>query len=558
MRELYATTMQLAHLDGGDAFETASEVVFEWAWRLEASRPNLAATPSGAAPEDPQPSDVVVRWETVQAPSSRAREITLVQPADGDESIQWRTVVTLSEVGGATRVTIRIGRVATSHLLRPGPFVFRVPWVTRGLMTPPLRAYAGDLELLPDDRDVPAVEAVDFVADVLRSPSRALPVVLAGSGVKPGFVKQLAHALSGLAQVARATNSDADDEFREALQPQTVPRDGLRLYWPGFGSADAVLHNPYWTAAAVRAGAEGGPAVLPRIVRMLRELSADRVPIDARVLEVRREALRANAERRTRAAHRAATASPQTAGDDGRSLETRLAAVTTERDAAIRERDEAITERDEAFALAEGYEQDLLAATSREQEYIAQAETLRLEALTHKENFEAVVRYTNDEDSGGSGDDSGVPEHVETWPELAEHLPSLDGPGFRLTDRALDCADGTGRYPYPERMWQALRSLDRVGRAFNDRSGKVGQRFEDFALQTGEIEIALQDDSYKSDCWFEFEGTRYERLPHVKIDDHKSPDEVGRIYFGLDSSGARVIVDWFGTEPDRPKTQRAG
>ena len=160
--------------------------------------------------------------------------------------------------------------------------------------------------------------------------------------------------------------------------------------------------------------------MLPRIMRMLAQLSADRVPVDARVLEVPREALLASAERRARTAHRLVTRSRPTAGNDGGPAEMRLAAITTERDAAMRE-------RDEAFALAEGYEQDLLAANSREQEYLAQNETLRSEVLTLRENFDAVVRYTDDEDATGSDDDSGVPEHVETWSELAEHLPSLDG-----------------------------------------------------------------------------------------------------------------------------------
>jgi hypothetical protein len=36
------------------------------------------------------------------------------------------------------------------------------------------------------------------------------------------------------------------------------------------------------------------------------------------------------------------------------------------------------------------------------------------------------------------------------WEGVAEHLPALDGPGFRLTELALECADGKPRYPYPD------------------------------------------------------------------------------------------------------------
>ena len=81
-------------------------------------------------------------------------------------------------------------------------------------------------------------------------------------------------------------------------------------------------------------------------------------------------------------------------------------------------------------------------------------------------------------------------------------------------------------------------------------------RLEQFAQQLGGIEVALSDGGY-ADCWFEYEGKPYQRLPHVKIDDAKAPNEVGRIYFALDSSGKRIIVDWFGTKPDRPSTKRS-
>jgi len=75
-----------------------------------------------------------------------------------------------------------------------------------------------------------------------------------------------------------------------------------------------------------------------------------------------------------------------------------------------------------------------------------------------------------------------------------------------------------------------------------------------FASDRGGIEVALRDDDYV-DCWFEHEGVEYQRLPHVKIDDAKPSNEVGRIYFALDAKGKRIIVDWFDTKPDRPHTR---
>jgi hypothetical protein len=43
----------------------------------------------------------------------------------------------------------------------------------------------------------------------------------------------------------------------------------------------------------------------------------------------------------------------------------------------------------------------------------------------------------------------------------------------------------------------------------------------------------------------------------VKVDDHTAPTEVGRIYFALDTSRRRLVVDFFGVKADRPSAQAA-
>ena len=45
---------------------------------------------------------------------------------------------------------------------------------------------------------------------------------------------------------------------------------------------------------------------------------------------------------------------------------------------------------------------------------------------------------------------------------------------------------------------------------------------------------------------FDFEGTTYNREPHLKLDDSTCPSEVGRIYFARDFDNLRFIVDHVG------------
>lgn len=234
--------------------------------------------------------------------------------------------------------------------------------------------------------------------------------------------------------------------------------------------------------------------------------------------------------------------------DAEKQLEDRL----TEVEALL---DVAEGERDEAFEQATKSKEEELRAVEEAMEHSERAQTLEVENGNLRENLRAMAQFEDDEDGEDFEEGDGVPAEVGNWTEVAEWLPDLEGPGFHLTGRALDCADGTSRYPHPGAVWRALRDLEKVGRTYNEMGAELGMRFEQFAWKIGGLDVALQDNDYP-DCWFEYEGEWHRRLPHVKIDDAKSPNEVGRIYFALDSAGRRVIVDWFGTKPDRPHTRR--
>ncbi len=229
-------------------------------------------------------------------------------------------------------------------------------------------------------------------------------------------------------------------------------------------------------------------------------------------------------------------------------LSQQLAAVQEERDEALKQAELAASA--ELKVIEESLEVDARAASLGDRLAKLEAENSGLrESVKTLSVHRAAISDEEDEDEP-------VPDEVTTWNELAENLAALAGPGFALTDLALGCADRP-RYPHPDRMWRALRALERVGRAYNELGADLGMRFEDFAMEWGGIEVALQDSGYEEVCFFKYEREEHSRLPHVKVDDFKAPNEVGRIYFALDPTQNRLIVDWFGTKPDRPETRRA-
>jgi hypothetical protein len=84
-----------------------------------------------------------------------------------------------------------------------------------------------------------------------------------------------------------------------------------------------------------------------------------------------------------------------------------------------------------------------------------------------------------------------------------------------------------------------------VARRYHQNQGVLGQRLAEFALAEQEIEISLHDASLSA-VKFSFEDCDYTAIAHVKVDDAKSPDKCGRIYFAIDEQRHRFIVDHIG------------
>lgn len=132
------------------------------------------------------------------------------------------------------------------------------------------------------------------------------------------------------------------------------------------------------------------------------------------------------------------------------------------------------------------------------------------------------------------------------WIEAAVQIRGLvnDTPeAILLTDRALRMLDSN---PYPDaaRMLAHFRLLLELAQLYH--ADAVAGRLDDAAAALG-LTIALFDNSLKlSHLVLDGAVTDLRAEPHVKVDDHVSPDRCGRIYFALDTSQRRFLVDHIG------------
>jgi len=134
----------------------------------------------------------------------------------------------------------------------------------------------------------------------------------------------------------------------------------------------------------------------------------------------------------------------------------------------------------------------------------------------------------------------------QDWESVAPAILALVGPHFVLSDRALSQLRANP-YPRPARMLQHLTSLEIVAREYGQKSGELGNRLADHAMSTTGIEIALTDKALTYPVvYLAGIATDLVASPHVKVDDAKSTDQCGRIYFATDLANSRFVVDHIG------------
>ncbi len=145
----------------------------------------------------------------------------------------------------------------------------------------------------------------------------------------------------------------------------------------------------------------------------------------------------------------------------------------------------------------------------------------------------------------GAGELETGAELPQSWPDFVECLPLLESEAFVITPAAREMCSPSA-YPDPARMWWHLERLAEAAETWASQNCSVGQDLSTWIHENYGIEVALHDADLGGAGQFSYGGTEYSREPHVKVDDYKSPDECGRIYFAYVAEERRFIVDHIG------------
>ncbi len=131
--------------------------------------------------------------------------------------------------------------------------------------------------------------------------------------------------------------------------------------------------------------------------------------------------------------------------------------------------------------------------------------------------------------------------------QLARFFTDASGGAILFSDAALAGWKSSG-YPNSAKMRDQLIRLAQAAVAWRDAEGSVGGRLEDWFKNNHDLTFAATDITlrHKKIHQFSFEGTTCCREPHIKLDDHVCPSEVGRIYFAHDIDKLRFIIDHVG------------
>lgn len=527
-------------MDGDRAFEVVLGRVADWlsprndGGRLDAA--HLIRAPGSVVCEVRAGSRLVERrvtWRSMFTDSMSCVVASTSQPLNGSEVASFVSTVTVCKAE-STQIRVEMGR-ETQGVMRPATIEqLRRPGIVGAVLRDPLlrvrwRDGAGQI-VTGEAVDVGDARCAAVLGDILGT-LRRLPVLVidAGDPDAKRFGRQAARELAGLLQVAlvwpAAVTAVGEHLGGYGLR---LPADGAVLVWP---DPVTVARHPVFDAADIAdrwAGAEhrrGVNALVGRLMRMLGPLS---------VVAAGTNHLLASANRAVAAARR-----EQRETDFKTQVQLAAAAPNTEAENAelrrlLRTREQDLEE------LVDYTDQEMTGLkTQIEQQRLEYARSIA-QMFSRQPDTEAASDTDLDWDEAPTLDATGLEP-------LARFLAEASGGAIVFTDAALSGWKSSG-YPNPGKMRDQLIRLSQAAVAWRDADGSIGARLEDWFKTSHDLTFAATDITlrHKKIHQFSFEGTTYCREPHLKLDDHVCPSEVGRIYFARDIDKLRFIVNHVG------------
>lgn len=465
-------------------------------------------------------------WERVGLGDHWATRLE-VRDAVG-EAADFITRVTVGSNDSSTTVRVSMARDLPTGALTPTPTTAAIqPAVVRRLATDPrLRVRANGQ---PQDGRFLQVRTPDEVDSLVRSlkAERRLPILLVHTRTQEatGNVFRAAGRLIGLVQIV-TLDYHAARLLALASPGMDVPYAGGLLVWPRLGTP---------------------PVLLPSAVINSPELDALRRTLMEKVAPL--SVLTGGDDISYRDARRAQLA--------GEAHLARERAFEAERSGNLREIVKAVSaERDRALDVAAYNEREWEAAQNAAEEYgkeviqlQAQLEHLRaqVDALTLSLTFAETDSAPPQDPNFDNAPTDLLVADSQSLNFLCEHLEKAANGHILFTPNVASSWEKAANYPTPSDMQVGLVKLARVAAKIYSGEELVIGHLDTWVRENFDLRISLQDDDMpKKFRTFQFEGTTYDRTPHIKVNDGVPHWACGRVYFTLDSLNSRVIVDHIG------------
>lgn len=456
-----------------------------------------------------------IRWARTGTADVESFQCTVTQELDGAPGANFICEVTLFRSSESAALRIEMGRETIGGLVRPASLgFFRRPGLLRNVLRDASLTCRSQGQVVDGRYQWINPPQAAFIPKVLAHTQR-LPLLLVDGrdDEAQGFGRAAASELAGLAQVV-LIDGPSMRLIESALEELdvSVPENGARLVWPALG-----LRSPDFTDWQI-ARRNRAISTLLRMVATASVAARGQNHYSRRALESARQ-FRESVFQHDLAEARAA-------GDAASEVNTLAARV-----------EELQQESDfwasEAERL-EGEVDELRAAKS-------EAQYWKVQALAAQQSM-----------AGPSG---------TSWQDAPDlEVNKLDGLAVFLTTVSRDAIVFTANasrswkqsdYPYVERMGDALVTLAQAAVEWRRSGCKTdGMVIDDWFKIRWDVNMAGTDKGLRKTKGnkFQFDGMDLIREPHLKLDDHVKPNEVGRIYFALDSENQRFVVDHVGTK----------